>query len=115
MTFAGFPHTGSYRGPSGAWSAGDVREVDDETADYLTGTFPQAFHSAVLDPPKPKKAAADLGMPAALEGSVKALRAELASGSLDDVLDVLAAAERSHKNRSSALAAIADRKAEVAG
>lgn len=43
VTFAGFPHCTTYNGPSGRWTAGDVREVSERDAEYLCGTFPGVF------------------------------------------------------------------------
>lgn len=43
LRFVGFAHTTGYDGPSGRWSPGDEREVDEATGAGLLHDFPGAF------------------------------------------------------------------------
>ncbi len=62
LRFLGFSHSPGYDGPSGSWSAGDVREVEEVEARRLLADFASAFepvptpaapvaHTAMKEPP----------------------------------------------------------------
>lgn len=64
LRLVSFPHVGGYNGPTGHWSPGDVREVDDVEGARLLSDFGAAFelveppvtsppqHTAVTRPPQ---------------------------------------------------------------
>lgn len=66
IRFDGFPHTATYQGPTGLWSPGDVREVDDEDAAVLLADFAGYFvpvEPATPSTTGPPRHTAGLGAP----------------------------------------------------
>ena len=88
----------AYRGAltEGAWVAGEVREVSEEVAAYLCGTFPGSFVRVGASP------AVDLSL---LDGSSKAVAAGL-DGLEVGTLAALRDAEVKGKNRKTVLRAL---------
>ncbi|MCK5088700.1 MAG: hypothetical protein KAI80_05395 [Hyphomicrobiaceae bacterium] len=91
----------AYRGAltEGAWVAGEVREVSEEVAAYLCGTFPGSF---VRVGASPAVASVDLSL---LDGSSKAVAAGL-DGLEVGTLAALRDAEVKGKNRKTVLRAL---------
>lgn len=55
LKFKGFPHTPTYRGPTGVWVPGDEREVSAADSARLLEDFPGAFEAVGSAPSKPTK------------------------------------------------------------
>ena len=55
LKFKGFSHTATYNGPSGAWSAGDEKEVSQADADRLLEDFSEYFEAVGSAVAAPKK------------------------------------------------------------
>lgn len=134
VRFLGFAHTDAYRGSrsgcEGSWQAREVREVPDETSDYLTSTFPGCFKKeggrprkvAVSAPPRdraikspPDRALLVPDPSDILDGSLTSIRAAIASGAYDQALSMIRSAETSGKTRKSVLRALDKRLAAVGG
>jgi hypothetical protein len=133
VRFLGFDHTDHYRsslpGCDGVpWSAREVRDVPNETADYLIGSFGGHFVKeggrprkvAISAPPRTAAISSppDRDLPVlsdALDQSVAALKTALASGVLDSELPDLLAAEQAGKTRRSAVNAIKARQTILRG
>lgn len=51
LRLVSFPHPGGYSGPTGHWSPGDEREVDDAEGARLLSDFGQCFALVEVPPP----------------------------------------------------------------
>lgn len=66
LRYLGFQHTDVYQGPTGIWSPGDVREVEEPEASRLQADFPGVFvidEPAKPDPIKAPPRSAAMGTP----------------------------------------------------
>lgn len=118
------------------WPLGEVREVADDQAAYLTSTFPEYFveQGAVpattpvasspppaTDPPPGSDPSSSTSGPSSvnalviLEANVKTMQAELAAGTHDQVLDALESAEigKGELSRKTVVAAIVARRNQL--
>ena len=121
LRFKGYPHLQVYAGgdvPGGAWLVGTKGEVPDAVGVRLLEQHPAAFVEVAGKSPKRPKRSRALSAEvepstSVLDGSVKALRAALATGEHDGALMVLLRAENAGKTRAGAIAAIEERIAAV--
>lgn len=123
IRFTGYPHLQTYTGtdvPGGEWVAGTERTIPDAVGGRLLKQHPTAFvevaGKAPMRPRTDRAVPSGVFVPVSvLAGSVKALRASLATGDHDAHLLELKRAEVGGKARARAITAIEERIAEVSG
>jgi len=111
-------YRGSLPGVTDAIQANEERDVPEETAAYLVGTFPGCFEVAKPSPKKPMRdrmvdnGAGDLSV---LDLPARKIKIAIKTGQHDSALLQIRAAELAGKTRSTVIAILERRIADVQG